>query len=71
MYVKLYEKVPFGIDKQRRFRLAFASAQCDRTFPVVKNFNAVELQGLEQAWDHDNWFQSKVVPASQGNVQYL
>ena len=26
----------------------------------------VELQWLEQAWDHENWFQSKVIPASQG-----
>ena len=26
----------------------------------------VELQWLKQAWNHENWFQSKVVPASQG-----
>ena len=31
----------------------------------------VEPQWLEQAWDHGNWFQSKVVPASKGKFQYL
>ena len=29
----------------------------------------VELQWLEQAWDNENWFRSKVVPASQ--VKFL
>ena len=33
----------------------------DDTCPI-----AVELQWLKQAWDHENWFQSKVVPAIQG-----
>ena len=32
---------------------------------------AIELQWLEQAWDHGNWFQSEVVPASQGSILYL
>ena len=31
----------------------------------------VELQWLKQAWYHENWFQSKVVPASQGKFIYL
>ena len=31
----------------------------------------VELQWLEQAWDHENWFQSKVVPTSQGKFLCL
>ena len=26
----------------------------------------VELHWLKHSWDHENWFQSKVVPASQG-----
>ena len=34
-------------------------------------FPIAELQWLEQAWDHGNWFQSKVVPASQGKFIYL
>ena len=31
----------------------------------------VELQWLEQARDHENWFQPKVVPASKGKIQNL
>ena len=31
---------------------------------IIKS--TVELQWLEQAWCHENWFQSKVVPGSQG-----
>ena len=31
----------------------------------------VELQWLKQAWDYENRFQSKVVPASQGKFLYL
>ena len=33
--------------------------------------NTEELQWLEQTLDHENWFQSKVVPASQGKFLYL
>ena len=32
----------------------------------VKLFNTVELQRLKQAWDHENWFQSTVIPTRQG-----
>ena len=31
----------------------------------------IERQWLKQAWDHENWFQSKVVPANQGKFLYL
>ena len=31
----------------------------------------VELQWLEQAWDHEKWIQWKVVTASQGKFQYM
>ena len=31
----------------------------------------VELQWLEQVLDHENWFESQVVLASQGKCLYL
>ena len=34
---------------------------------VGKTTSKVELQRLEQAWDHENWFQSR----SQGKFLYL
>ena len=38
---------------------------------VEKIEGTAELQWLEQAWDHENWFQSKIIPASQGKFLYL
>ena len=33
-------------------------------------YSTVEITWLEQAWNYENWFQSKVVPASQGKFLY-
>ena len=38
---------------------------------MIKFWTTVELQWLKQAWDHENWFQSKVVPASQCTCRFL
>ena len=38
---------------------------------LVCMLSKVELHWLEQSWDHENWFQSKVVPASQCKFPYL
>ena len=37
----------------------------------AENRYIVELEWLEQAWDRENWFQSKEVPASKGRFLYL
>ena len=45
-------------------------------FPIKKAEDTVcsytvELLWLKRAWDHENWFQSKIVLASKVKVQYL
>ena len=37
---------------------------------VQKDLIEVEFQRLEQAWDHGNKFQPRVVPAIQGQFLY-
>ena len=34
-------------------------------YPFKTATNTVELEWLKQAWDHENLFQSKIVPAKQ------
>ena len=44
------------------------STEVTRQMSVNVFINKVELQWLEQAWDHGNWFQPRVVPAIQGGL---
>ena len=49
---------------------SFASNITELEFHELR-INTVELQWLEQAWDDENWFQSKVVLASLDKLQHL
>ena len=54
------------LNSQSPGQIGHLSVQYVETHMFLRPFcpNTIELQWLEQAWDHEKWFQSKVVPAS-------
>ena len=38
---------------------------------IVSSCKISRTSVARKAWDHENWFESKIVPASQGKFLYL
>ena len=59
------------IEKGSEMNVAELIASTKSALTHINKPNIVELLWLEQAWDHVNWFELQVVPASQGRFLYL